>query len=450
MKIRGFPEGRQGEVAFEAQFVARPSRPFVLSGAASNSSSPGATEPVSLRVQGAVYGIGLFTTSIFHIGSIIIPLYVYTMNPSPLLFGLVFSAAHILPLLFSIHAGALMDRLGARRVMFVCTIISAILPLLYPMATWIWALIVLQMFLGLVESMGWIGAQTMIGQYMHGKTLYAGRLSFVIRLGQLVGPPLAGLTWDLFGPWGAFTLMGAWAAGGFFCALILPPLAADSRTPGASNAHLRGAKFRALMPKWSDYLTAFGLLATPSVALIVILGSMMHLGNAVQGSFYVAWLKDMGIAGTAIGLLSPAGAIGAAVFSLMTAPLTRYVSGFWITLLALWAGILLVCITPLLGTYLALQIAMFMRSGMNGLAQPLVITLVLRGAGRSNQGKAIGLRGTANRMASIIAPLAMGGIAEVVGLENSFYVVGAIVSAAMTVIAIYLWRHPQVARSGED
>jgi hypothetical protein len=44
----------------------------------------------------------------------------------------------------------------------------------------------------------------------------------------------------------------------------------------------------------------------------------------------------------------------------------------------------------------------------------------------------------------------MGGIAEVVGLENSFYVVGAIVSAAMTVIAIYLWRHPQVARSGED
>ena len=93
-------------------------------------------------MQSAVYGIGLFTTSIFHIGSIIIPLYVYTMNPSPLLFGLVFSAAHVLPLLFSIHAGALMDRLGARRVMFGCTIISGILPLLYPMATWIWALIV--------------------------------------------------------------------------------------------------------------------------------------------------------------------------------------------------------------------------------------------------------------------------------------------------------------------
>ena len=143
-------------------------------------------EDVPWRIQGAVYGIGLFTTSIFHIGAVIMPLYAATMNPSPLMFGLVFSAAHILPLFLSIHTGALMDRLGARRVMLVCTIIGAIVPLLYPVAPWIWALMVLQMLFGLSESMGWLGAQTMIGQYMHGKTLYAGRMSFIIRIGQLV------------------------------------------------------------------------------------------------------------------------------------------------------------------------------------------------------------------------------------------------------------------------
>jgi MFS family permease len=407
-------------------------------------------QPVSLRVQAAVYGVGLFVTSIFHIGSVIIPLYVYTMNPSPLLFGLTFSAAHILPFLFSIHAGALMDRFGARRVMFACTLASAILPLLYPMAPAVWALIVLQMFLGLAESMGWIGAQTMIGQYMHGKTVYAGRLSFVIRIGQLAGPPLAGVTWDLTGAWGSFILMSVWCLGGFFCALLLPPLSAAARGAAPTNAHLKSGKLRALLPRWSDYATAFSLLSAPAVVIIVVLGAMMHVGNAVQSSFYVAWLKDMGIAGTAIGLLSPAGAVGAAVFSLLTAPLTRYVSGFWITLFSLWAGVLFVCVTPLMGSYLALQIAMFLRSGMNGLAQPLVITLVLRGAGRSNQGKAIGLRGTANRVASILAPLAMGAIAEAVGLEASFYVVGGLVSLGMIAIAVYLIRRPDVARSGEE
>jgi MFS family permease len=401
---------------------------------------------VPRRIEVAVYGIGLFSTSIFHIGSVIVPLYAATMTPHPVMFGLVFSAGHILPLFLSIHAGALMDRLGARRVMLVCTLGGAIIPLLYPVAPWIWALIVLQMFFGLSESMGWLGAQTMIGQYMYGKTLYAGRMSFIIRIGQLVAAPLAGVCWDLGGPWGGFLLMSLWGSGSVACALMLPRLATDSAAAPAG----RRAKMRALLPNASDYLTAFRLLGVPAVVIIVLLGSLMHVGNSVQGSFYVAWLNDMGLTGTAIGLLGPASAVGAALFSLLTARLMRYVSGLWIALLSLWAGILLVCATPLFGGYFLLQVAMFLRSGANGLAQPLVITLVLRGAGPENQGKAVGLRGTANRVASILSPLAMGAIAEAVGLEWSFYVVGALASAVMIATAIYLWRRPEVARAGED
>ena len=82
---------------------------------------PISEDDVPWRIQGAVYGIGLFSTSIFHIGAVIVPLYAATMTSSPLMFGLVFSAAHFLPLFLSIHTGALMDRLGARRVMLVCT-----------------------------------------------------------------------------------------------------------------------------------------------------------------------------------------------------------------------------------------------------------------------------------------------------------------------------------------
>lgn len=406
-----------------------------------------ASAPVTWRLQGAVYGIGVFSTSVFHIGAVIIPLYAYTMNPSLFLFGLVFAAGHVLPWFFSIHAGALMDRLGGRRVMVACMALAALMPLLYPMAPYIGALIALQTLLGLAESMGWLGAQTMIGHYMHGKTLYAGRLSFAIRIGHLVAPPMAGVTWDLAGPWGAFTLMSLWALGGVACALILPPKTIDDAEPGPGAST---GRWGALLPKLSDYVTALGLLSAPSVALIVILGAMMHLGNAVQSSFYVAWLNEMGITGTAIGLLSPAGAIGAAVFSLLTARLTPYISGFWIVLFSLWLGIVMICITPLLGTYFLLQVAMFLRSGINGLAQPLVITLVLRGAGRANQGKAVGLRATANRTSSILSPLAMGAIAEIAGLENAFYIVGVAVSVGMAAIAVYLCRHPEVARSGED
>ena len=60
------------------------------------------------------------------------------------------------------------------------------------------------------------------------------------------------------------------------------------------------------------------------------------------------------------------------------------------------------------------------------------------------------MRVAANRVASILAPLAMGAIAEAVGLEASFYVVGGLVSLGMIAIAVYLIRRPDVARSGEE
>ena len=60
------------------------------------------------------------------------------------------------------------------------------------------------------------------------------------------------------------------------------------------------------------------------------------------------------------------------------------------------------------------------------------------------------MNGTANRIASVFAPLAMGAIAEAFGLEASFYIVGVAASLVMAGIAVYLWRYPEVGRVGED
>jgi MFS family permease len=361
------------------------------------------------------------------------------------LLGMAVGARHVLPLFLSIHAGALMDRLGGRLVMLAFAALGVAVPLLYPAVPWIWALIVFQMLSGLSDSMGWLGAQIMIGQYMKGRTAYAGRLSFVIRFGHLIAPPMVGAAWDLFGPWGAFGCMALWGFGTLACAAALPPLAPGqgAETPRAP------VRLRELLPNPADYLIALRLLAAPAVVVVVALGAMMHVGNGVQSSFYVVWLTDIGIPATAIGTLISVGAVGAAMFSLATARLMRYIPGFWVLLVSLWAGIVLICITPVLGGYIPILIAMFARSGANGLAQPLVITLVLQAAGPTNQGKAVGLRATANRTASILSPILMGALADAAGTRDSFYIVGALVTLVMGGFAIYLWRRPDVARSGE-
>src|SRR4029077_220290 len=95
-----------------------------------------------------------------------------------------------------------------------------------------------------------------------------------------------------------FAMMSLWASGAALCALLLPPQAISDEPPADQR---RWAKIRALLPNVSYYVTAFRLLRVPAVVLIVLLGALMHVGNSVQGSFYVAWLNELGMTGTAIG-----------------------------------------------------------------------------------------------------------------------------------------------------
>ena len=51
---------------------------------------------------------------------------------------------------------------------------------------------------GYCSSIGWIGAQALIGQVLKGSPVHAGRMGAVIRVGALTGPPLTGAAWDEF------------------------------------------------------------------------------------------------------------------------------------------------------------------------------------------------------------------------------------------------------------
>ena len=55
---------------------------------------------------------------------------------------------------------------------------------------------------------------------------------------------------------------------------------------------------------------------------------------------------------------------------------------------------------------------------------------------RHSQGKAVGLRTTTNRAAHSIVPIIMGAVIETIGVENSFYAMGAVEVALVVVIAV--------------
>lgn len=418
---------------------------------------PSGPAPVSLRTQAAVYGVGAFSTTMHFIAVTIVPLWVIGLELSPFLLGIVLGARPAMSLFLSIHIGALMDKVGGRRVMLFFAVLGTVTPLLYPAMPWVWAVILLQMLWGLADSMGWLGAQTLIGQHMHGRTVYAGRLSVISRMGNIVGPPLAGAVWDMAGPWAAFGLAGLWGVGAIVSAWLLPraipaPNSAVADTPPATAPVPGGGVgwFRLLLPDPGDYVATFRLLAVPTVAITAAIGAMVHLGNNVQSSFYVVWLNQSGIPGTLIGLLFSLSSITAGIGPLLAAPLSRWIRPYWLLWWVVWLAIVLIAITPVLGIFAMFAGVLLLRTLLNGIHQPLVITLMLATAGRGSEGKAIGLRATANRLSSILAPVLMGAIAQAVGIETSFYVIGVLATVAMLATAVWMTRHPEIHASVAD
>ena len=82
--------------------------------------------------------------------SLVVPLWaIQHLAATPIWVGIAVGARSFLPLLFSIHGGALMDRLGTRRVMAACAVITLILFPFYVIWGSMLGLILLQMVIGL-------------------------------------------------------------------------------------------------------------------------------------------------------------------------------------------------------------------------------------------------------------------------------------------------------------
>jgi len=67
-----------------------------------------------------------------------------------------------------------------------------------------------------------------------------------------------------------------------------------------------------------------------------------------------------------------------------------------------------------------------MRGWLEGVIQPVVLSVQARAAGRHQQGAVVGLRQTGQRLTSIVIPPLMGGIADRWGVSESFLILGAL------------------------
>ncbi|MGE5537190.1 MAG: MFS transporter [Gemmatimonas sp.] len=392
--------------------------------------------PVSPRVSWAAWAIGFFCDSYSELFNIIVPLWAIYLGFSPLQIGILVGTRSVLSFLLAIHGGALTDRFGTKRVLMVLAVVSTINPLLFPALSWFPFLILLQMLGGLAGSLAWVSAQALALQVSAADTIFVSRFAFAARVGTTLAPATIGFLWDRAGVWPSFIATSIW--GGMFlaAALLIPAGAIVQET---ENGKPRRVTLKSLMPRLSDYVGAFSLLAIPSVVFVVAVSLVRICSTNIQSSFYIVYLEQISFPGTLIGSLLTIGAVSAGIGTLLAGPAERLMPPKWMYLGAVALSIVFICVTPLLGTwYPVLAVFIALRGFFQGLSGPIMFTYLSRSVKPTEQGLSIGLRSTANRVAAMAMPMIMGAAADIFSVAVSFYVMAFIFLAILGGVAVWV------------
>lgn len=393
-----------------------------------SSASTGANE-VSMF---AIYAAAFFSLSITLMKGLAIPLWCISLGVPPAYMGVILSARSFVPLFLSIHGGSLIDQLGVRRTLLVLAILNALLPWFYPIFPFIFAVIALELFGGLVSSMAWIGAQTALARVAQGDPKSAGRFSFSTNMGNLAGPVLVGFAWKLGGPIAGFGIISLW---GFllFAAVYFLPVGDRHKEPITS--------WKSLLPNWSVYKQAFIMLKEPGVDLVVFATFLRIAAYSIQASFYAVALVHLGQDEFNIGILMGVAGLSSGLATLLGAPASRLFGSQVVVLIGgIATAIIFISMTPYLsGFNVFFTAAVIFGVGM-GISLPLLLSILSSAIPKEQQGLSVGLRSTANRLAGVVVPIGLGVVIEFMGIAQGFLVIGLALLLALLIGGLLLFR----------
>ena len=341
---------------------------------------------------------------------VVVSLDALSMGASPLTVGMLMALYALLPMLLSVTAGRVSDRIGTRwpmRVGSALIAVGAVLPVLFPGFP---ALFASAPLVGVGFMAFQLAAQSATGEVggFQARARNFTLLSIGYSISGFIGPLIAGFAIDHFGFRAAFAV---------FALIPLIPITA-----------LSGRRFE-LPPKAPHGGTAhhggvLALLRHRTLRRVFAVNALLSMSWDLHSIFVPIYGERIGLSASEIGVLLSAFAAATFVVRIGMRRIARRLTEHQVLTGALLLAGAVYLVYPLSTSVLGLLALSFTLGLGLGSSQPMVLSLLHTHAPPGRVGEAAGVRLSLVNMMSVGVPLALGAVGSSVGIGPVFWSVG--------------------------
>ena len=362
------------------------------------------------RTLAALILLGIANHSVLAGSRVIVSLDALSMGASPFTVGVLMSLYALLPMLLSVSAGRVSDRIGARWPMRIGSALiaaGAILPIAFPGFP---ALFASAPLVGVGFMAFQVAAQSATGEVGGAKARARNfsLLSIGFSISGFIGPLVAGFAIDHFGFRAAFAV---------FALVPLIPITV-----------LSGRRF-ALPAKAAHVGTAhhggvLALLRHRTLRRVFAVNALLSMSWDLHSIFVPIYGERIGLSAFEIGLLLSSFAAATFVVRLWMGRIARRLTEHQVLTGALLLAGAVYLVYPLSTSVLGLLALSFTLGLGLGSSQPMVLSLLHTHAPPGRVGEAAGVRLSLVNMMSVGVPLALGAVGASIGIGPVFWSVG--------------------------
>ena len=344
-------------------------------------------------------------------GRVTTALYAIALDASPLTVGLLMSLFALLPMIFAVKAGRMIDRIGAARPMAWAAgavVLGLLVPFAWPSLA---ALYLSSVVIGTAFMVYQVALNNVVGALGEpaARPVNFAWLALGFSSGALAGPLLAGFAIDGIGHRAAFLLLAA------FPALALAVLLAQrTRLPRAGGEHPQppGRHVGELLrnPRLRPAFFASALLATGWDLYTFVI--------PIHGS-------RIGLSATTIGIVMASFATATFTVRLLMPVLARRLREWTVITAALLISGAAYSMFPFSESVAPLMALSFLLGIGLGCAQPMINSLLYTASPPGRQGEVIGLRTTLLNASHTVMPLLFGAVGSALGMGPVFWTISA-------------------------